>query len=284
MCNRNQQCPLCQSDQQSVLLSDGTRRLKRCRSCDVRYLDPLPSGEHVVDYFSDTYITSDAALAVSFSSNRQRVLSRVARYIRRKKASGRVLDIGCAGGFFLERFFGGTEWETWGVELSKFAAARATAKGINVHVGDMHNAGFPPGSFDIVTILDTLYYFPDPCLELRETRRVLKPDGLLVLELPLAGSQLWRNEAWIARAVGIRHRSLLRGDHLFFYTPRAVGSVLEKCEFKITDVVPLPGNRQRETWLDILYRSYFGFSWLLWSFSVGTVMLGPRFLVFATPG
>lgn len=50
--------------------------------------------------------------------------------------------------------------------------------------GDAHSLPFPEDSFDIVVSSDTLCEFHDPLTVLRETQRVLKPGGRLVIWVP----------------------------------------------------------------------------------------------------
>jgi SAM-dependent methyltransferase len=264
-------------------MSEGSKKLKRCHRCGVFYQDPRNSNEDIFSYFSEEYIENDKLLEASFGKNREQPLRQVALSIERIKDGGKILDVGCAGGYFLERFFRKRSWETWGVELSRFAGARAAERGIHVHIGDIHSACFAPIFFDVITVLDTFYYFPEPRGELRAIRKVLKPDGLLIIELPPANSQIWGNESKVARAVAGSRRSLLQSHHVFFYTPKALSFILEECGFKVLHMVPLPGNRQRTLWQNFLYAGYFLFSSLLWIISVGRIVLGPRLLAIASP-
>lgn len=277
-------CPLCfRRGVTAMVLADADRRLKKCRVCDVHYVEPMPSRQEISAHFSDEYITSEERLENSFGRTREEVFSRVARYVQKRKISGRILDVGCAGGYFLHRFFAHRRWEGFGVEPSKFAAVRAGERGITIYCTDLISADLPPSSFDVVTVLDTFYYFPEPRRELRAIRRVLKPSGLLVVELPLGSSQIWRNATKPGRLLGGTPRSLLGSGHVFFYTPKSVSHVLRECGFKPEEYVPLPGNAQRTAYLNLAYRAYYSVSFLLWYLTRGRVMLGPAFLVAASP-
>jgi SAM-dependent methyltransferase len=59
----------------------------------------------------------------------------------------------------------------------------AKKKQIHMHIGDIHSGNLPTQSFDVITVLDTFYYFSDPRRELQRIRELLKPDGLLVMVL-----------------------------------------------------------------------------------------------------
>jgi SAM-dependent methyltransferase len=63
-------------------------------------------------------------------------------------------------------------------ELLEIAAQRAQARGLNnftTHAADAHRLPFPNDSFDLATSRFGVMFFRDPCLALRELRRVLRP-------------------------------------------------------------------------------------------------------------
>jgi SAM-dependent methyltransferase len=220
---------------------------------------------------------------IRFGTGPEKSLLKVARFIHKRRAGGRILDLGCAGGHFLDRYFCTLDWEKWGVELSKFAAARAMTKAIRVHVGDIHTAELPATSFDVVTVLDTFYYFSEPRRELEAIRRILKPDGLLVLVLTCATSHIWRNTGWIGRLAGRAHASFLESHHVYFYNPKAITSVLRSSGFHVSSLQALPANDQGNSLRNALANGYFAASTVAWHLSGERLMLGPRFLVAALP-
>jgi len=97
----------------------------------------------------------------------------------------KVVDLGCGDGTFLkllEKKF--PSLKTFGadilpevVEIKKFLRAE-------IKIADLRNSGFPDNFFDIVFCLDTLEHFENLELPVREIKRVLKNDGLLVLSMP----------------------------------------------------------------------------------------------------
>jgi SAM-dependent methyltransferase len=210
------------------------------------------------------------------------VLSQIADDILARKDAGTILDVGCATGLFLADFAHKLDWRARGVELTLPAAEQARRRGIQVHVGDTRSASFGANSFDVITVLDTFYYFPHPAAELGEFGRILKPDGFLALELPWAHSRIWQRHSMTGKILN-RHRVPLleSSDHLFYYTPKSVSRLLAGCGFVVQAIRPLPANRQESRPRDFLWRTYAFFSRLLWRMSFGGIFLGPRFLVVA---
>lgn len=268
-------CPLCGSLAQEVLRSNGQKSLKKCRSCRVFYIVPAPTLKESMAYFSEGFVISPFL-------NREAVAERVAHSIQKCLKAGRILDVGCGEGHFLSRFFQAGGWETWGVELSKSAATLAANQGINVYTGDTHSAHFPSAFFDVVTVLDAFYYFHDPLGELKEFKRILKPGGLLVVELPQAGPRLWRLTTPLGRFLSAGKESLFdTNDHLFFYEPESLSRILNEGGFRAVRILPLRGNCQKNAMKDFLYRLYGIMSKTLWKLSGARLILGPRLLVLA---
>ena len=132
----------------------------------------------------------------------------------------------------------------------------------------------------MATLLDAFYYVRDPQSTLAEFYRVLRDDGVLVLEMALATSYVWRRTGLVGRLFG--EAALLdASDHLFDYTPRALSLLLHKCGFIVEDIVSLPANRQEHRLRDMLWRTYSLLSRASFVLLRGKLCLGPRFMVIA---
>lgn len=274
-------CPLCSGLGQQDLAEYKGKLLRKCLNCGGRYVFPQPSPAELLAHFQKDN-TNGRALERKFELNRGKVLSRIAHYIQRRQQKGTILDVGCATGLFLERFLRDPGWEAWGLELTPSVAEKAAEKGVRIFQGNIQQAHFAENSFDVISVLDALYYFPEPCRDLAEFRRILTPDGLLVLELPLAASRIWRTSTTMGRLFSGSRRPLMQSsDHLFYFSPKSVALLLARCGFRVEDILPLPGNRQAHLPRDLAVRAYSLASSLLHRASNAKILLGPRFLVAA---
>ena len=275
-------CPLCSGGVLNPVSEHNRKQLMKCAQCGARFVLPQPTPSALTAHFENDRQLNGENLEMKFERNREQVLARVAGCIQSVKKGGSILDVGCATGFFLARFFSPTNWEMCGLDLSARAVEKALRKGIRVHQQSIHNAAFADGSFDVISVIDTFYYFLEPQRELAAFHRVLKPDGILVLELPLAESRIWRTSHQLGKLLSSARRQLLEtSDHLFYYNPKSINFLLGRCGFQVEAVLPLPGNRQGYFLRNLIYRAYSALSLVLHFLSGARIMLGPRFLVVA---
>jgi ubiquinone/menaquinone biosynthesis C-methylase UbiE len=110
-----------------------------------------------------------------------------------------------------------TEWcrETYGIKLT---------------AGTISDCKYDPGSFDIITLWDVLEHTPDPKAMLQECHRLLKRDGLLVINYPDIGS-------WVARAMGRKWVFLLT-VHYYYFTRRTMRGMLAANGWQVVQMAP----------------------------------------------
>jgi ubiquinone/menaquinone biosynthesis C-methylase UbiE len=101
-----------------------------------------------------------------------------------------ILDVGCGGGRTIQKLAArapagrvtGLDYSAASVKASSATNADAVADGrVSVHLGSVAAMPFPDRRFDLVTAVETHYYWPDLPANMREVLRVLKPGGRLVV-------------------------------------------------------------------------------------------------------
>lgn len=227
-------CPLCGAAEAPLRYPGNLLPVREC-ACGMFFLWPQPTPDQLRGMYGSDYYRSlgisgedDAAVGAMKKQTFRRQFAAASAGLK----PGKVLDVGCACGFFLEA---ATEagWEAYGVELSSFAAELAREKfGARVHNGTLEEAGYPEGFFDAVTLFDLLEHVPAPGAFLGEVRRVLRPEGRLLLVLPNAASLS-------ARLMG-RHWSHYNAEHLHYFTPLTVARLLSACGFEVEQVSNAP--------------------------------------------
>jgi ubiquinone/menaquinone biosynthesis C-methylase UbiE len=116
-----------------------------------------------------------------------------------------VLDVGVGNGYLEQLLSANSELLISGIDISEdmiqTAAKRnrgAVEQGrVVLAVGDCCDLQFPDGTFDVVTSINTIYFWPDTGKGLSEIRRVLKADGVFV-------NAVYAQE-WMQRLAYTRH-------------------------------------------------------------------------------
>jgi len=140
---------------------------------------------------------------------------------------GRVLDIGCYLGVFLDvaRERG---WQTVGVEPSAWAAGRTRQRGHEVISAPLRRSNLPPASFDLITLWDVIEHLHDPLGQLREIHTLLRPGGTFALTTMDTGSLY-------AKMCGRRWPWYMR-MHLFYFTRGTLARMLEEAGFEVLEI------------------------------------------------
>jgi SAM-dependent methyltransferase len=100
-----------------------------------------------------------------------------------------ILDVGCGGGRTVSTLAAATQGMVRGIDYSaaSVAASRRTnvrrieAGRVDIQQGTVSRLPFADGTFDLVTAVETHYYWPDPTADFGEILRVLKPGGRVVV-------------------------------------------------------------------------------------------------------
>lgn len=199
-------------------------QIVRCKSCGLIYMNPRPEEnanltkyESIVD---QTYIDEKSGRIATFTS--------AIKEIEKFKQRGRILDVGCYAGFFLE-VANKRGWETCGVEPSSWASEYANKSlRLDVRKGTLREADFAPKQFDVVTMWDVLEHLHDPLGTLYKASWVLKDDGLLCLTTINTSSIF-------ARLLGKSWPELMQ-MHTYYYSRNTLKKMLRKANFNLIKV------------------------------------------------
>ncbi|MBI3298642.1 MAG: class I SAM-dependent methyltransferase [Elusimicrobia bacterium] len=182
-------CPGCGETRVASAPAKGTGTapffVERCRACGLGWTSPALSDAEIADWYPQGYYGDGNARFHPLLERLVRLFqTRRARVIRRRAASGKVLDVGCGRGFLLKtlRRLG---FEPHGVELCEHSAWHARNRlHIPVHVGALSTAPYAKGAFSAVVFWHTLEHFAKPFEMLALAHGLLKPGGLLVVAVP----------------------------------------------------------------------------------------------------
>jgi SAM-dependent methyltransferase len=190
-------CPLCGRDSACSYrpgmyrLEDEPYGLVRC-PCGLVYVDPRPDPASIARMYDDPdYYTDGYNLGVeteNYFARRDELVRQyeeTARDLAREIGkAGDLLELGSAGGFFLEgaRRAG---FRVRGIELSPQAAEYSKRElGLDVFQGQLEAAPMPPESFDVAYADNVLEHTTSPGRVLDLLRGLLRRGGHLVVIVP----------------------------------------------------------------------------------------------------
>jgi len=172
---------------------DGNFQLFECKGCKLVTLQPKLSENDLEKYYPEEYLSFPLSInkekKILKKIDRQfGVAKRVKRVIQKEKNPGKILDIGCATGIFLNEMQK-KGWECFGVEPNNFAATYGKENfKLNIVNKTFEKTKFSDSFFDVITMWDVLEHVENPDLVVRELNRILKPGGLLVISMPNSDS------------------------------------------------------------------------------------------------
>jgi SAM-dependent methyltransferase len=220
-------CDLCNAtDPVPLLVKDGYP-VVRCHRCGLVYVGVAPARAMLEEFYGRDYFEGEVFDGYTGEQDvRIRLGAARTRELARQEPGGRLLDVGCAAGFFLAP--AAERYDVAGVEISEYAAQFARDRfGLDVVTGELAEAAFPDASFDVVTLWDTIEHLVSPRETMREVSRITRPGGLVVVSTGNVESRLARR--------GLDRWSLLAPPgHLFFFSPDTLGRLLRDCGFTPT--------------------------------------------------
>lgn len=233
-------CNLCGADDTRLIAVIDQLRIVRCNRCGLTYVNPRLAQGELQEIYTESYYDHDGIVNgleffgyedyVADEENIKLTFADRLRTIEKLTARGRLLDIGCATGFFLA-LARDNGWQVVGTEVSTFSAGYARERlGLDVRLGTLKSLGFEAGSFDTVTMWDVLEHVTDPMAELGEIARILRTGGVLSIITPDAGSL-------VARILGDRWEEYRRvREHVYFFSRRTLSRMLNEVGFEILKV------------------------------------------------
>jgi 2-polyprenyl-3-methyl-5-hydroxy-6-metoxy-1,4-benzoquinol methylase len=222
-----EKCNLCGSEKFTFLFeghdylffSPLAFKVMRCSRCGLVCVNPRP--ENIINYYREYHKRSLEKDGFHFlSSNR-------IKKIKKYKKGGRILDVGCGfGNFLFEMSKEG--WEVYGNDISQVACDYARKEfGLkNIHTGELLSLNFPEYFFDVITLWHALEHLEKPRETLEKIHRILKNDGLLVIESPDFSSPQSRffKDKW---------QALELPRHLYHFSGKTLRKLLKRAKFEI---------------------------------------------------
>lgn len=223
-------CPVCGGRRWRRAVRGADFEVVRCAGCTLGRTLPSPGEadgrEHFADddaHYRQSYL-AQRALRYAFAAQMLAILQRF-------KREGRVLDIGCGIGVFVEyaRRHG---FACEGIDRSSGAARAARDElGVDLVTGNFADqAAAWPGAFDAVTMNHVLEHVSAPVAFLDRVVHVLKRDGVVVSASPNFGGL-------VPRILGRRWYGLQPSQHVWQFTPESYRAAFERVGLRVEQTI-----------------------------------------------
>lgn len=232
-------CDLCRADKPLPTSSTGKSGMVYCGKCGFIYRYLRPDEKRLKNfygqewYFHEGYQKGNEKVTGSYLADKNNIM----RFVRKRyktisqyKKGGDLLDIGSAMGFYLD-YFKNHGWKVHGVEISEYAAKYAQNQlGIkDIFIGDINQASYASGSFDVITLWLILEHLVNPLETLKRIHDWLKKDGIIGLKVPtISGiTGKLRPAFWF--------RKFHPQDHMVAFTIESLREMLERIGFEMLE-------------------------------------------------
>lgn len=186
--------------------------MRQCRNCGL-WVNISPPIEDVAAHYGTEYHEQQ------YGRHGRRKLATARLIVRQVSAlcrPGALLDIGCSLGYVL-RAAQDAGWEAWGIDVSEDVIRQCREQGLQAKTAGMGQLPFADETFDVVLARHVLEHDLQVRRNLAEMRRVLKPQGLLLLEVPDCSSRK------VLRR-GASYTKFWTRDHVIGFTPATLAA------------------------------------------------------------
>ncbi len=210
-----------------------------CKTCKMIFIFPQPNELELKELYLEDYFESGdyrcGHAKNCFDEDEETIVNHnLINKVCKIKSSGNFLDIGCAGGHFLNAIRK-RGFNPFGVELSKYAAENAIEKfNLNIKIGDLFSSQFEKNFFDVIYLGDVLEHIPNPNDFLNEINRIAKNDCLVVILCPTQTNSILSRIGFLVFSLLNKKATVnLPPYHLLEFRPISMKNFLKKFNLKI---------------------------------------------------
>jgi len=218
----------------------GEYALEECKNCGLIKLENPPKREELSKHYPKDYYSFkksslsprklrlyDSFYSEKSSLFKRKILSPFKFIIRNTKIikGGNFLDVGCGSGDFLE-IMGNFGMDSYGVEPEGEKGSDSKRK---IFHGELIEAKYPDSFFDVITMRHVFEHISNPKETLKELKRILKPSGFLIIDVPNSKSLSYKvfKQNWSQLDVP---------RHLFTYSSDNLSMLVKRIGFRIEEI------------------------------------------------
>lgn len=205
-------CPGCSGLRFHVLPKYYEHHLYQCRYCKLVFSYVIPEDKKLEEHY-EQYGRNDYRSPITTKRYRE-----LLKWFEVYRGNGRILDLGCGTGYFLEEALD-LKWEAHGIEISQKARNLCREKGIQMVGSVLDEAIQSNMQYDVITAFEVIEHLSHPEEEFKKLAELVRKGGMLYLTTPNFNSLNRRilNEKWDA---------LCFPEHLSYFSKTSLDSLL----------------------------------------------------------
>ncbi len=221
-------CIVCDSSNSSSIMFskkgegiDKNYDINRCKDCGFVFVDPLPSKNELNEYYNRNF----GGVLLETEKDVNRKAKEFLKISEKLGLKGRLLEIGCSYGFFLN-ILKEKNWDVKGTELAKDSVKFAKEKyRLDVREGSLEELKFKE-KFDVIVMFDVLEHTRNPDEQARIVNNLLNENGIFVLTTPNIRSldYFLNGKYW---------DWMIPPAHLNYFSTKTIKRFLKKNGFKV---------------------------------------------------
>ena len=240
------ECPVCRSksfkpvfEVTDYVVSGDSFGIVECGSCRIRLTQPVPDEKEILPYYDTDDYVSHSETTRGFI-NRLYAVVRKAMIIRKRKlaqslgpgGSGRLLEIGCGAGAFLNEMYR-SGWEVLGIEPNRRVRDTVIERYGLAVISPEEWFTQPESSYDVIALWHVLEHLHDLDDYLRRISTSLEDDGVLIVAVPnyCSYDAGYYQSRWAAYDVP---------RHLYHFTCESMTDLLKRYGLTVTAIRRLP--------------------------------------------
>jgi SAM-dependent methyltransferase len=215
-------CYLCRNPLRPFLHKNGYD-VYACGSCGLKSTKlTVPYAQFINEFYTRGYFTGATSHGAysNYALDEPYITRTMGKFLDKLKIihpatngstpKARLLDIGCAYGYFVEMALR-AGYDAYGIDASAHAVNRARQR-LNGRIGEetLTSTTFPNKHFDLITMLDVIEHLGDPRKDLQKVANLLTDDGVVLIA---TGD----TDSIAAKILNRRWTFYIPPQHLFFY-------------------------------------------------------------------
>ena len=239
-------CYLCGSDSCEKLLvgeddlggKEGEFLYVKCNNCELVYQNPRLPVDEIKEFYDSEYIAHRkkkdwgmlTPLYEHAMSKHDREKDKIVNQFCKLTSETKVLDVGCAVGTFLLHINKKYHCKISGVDFKENLSYPGFEK-IDFHQGLFYEQDLPEKTFDVITMWHFFEHDYDPNKTLEFAKKLLKPGGIIIIEVP-------RLDSFTFKLFNSKWPGVQAPQHTALYDKKSILAMLKKHGYEIEEYMP----------------------------------------------